>query len=231
MRKLYEELLYVPKHGKVRENVMVNRVVVTVLVMLFCLCAMSFSAYAYFSYNVISPIGVAQGAVFETAVSVQAEGTPVEVINSGEKSQKAVLEAGKTYTVTVTPVERSTASTGYMIITTNTGEKRYHTQQIAKDGTVTFYIKPTVASEVTFEACWGTSVYYAAYVESGDTEELYITAGEMITLTSNTVDQTQKTTVGTTVDTTATTIAVTTATQTIVTTSETTTTATTVVAE
>lgn len=212
MRKLYEELFYVPKHGKVREKVMLTRVVVTVLVMIFCLSAMSFSAYAYFSYSVISKIGVVKGATFETAVSIQADGTPVEVVDSGDKSQTAVLEEGTTYTVTITPTERSTAGTGYVIITTNNSEKRYHTQQIAKDGTVTFYIQPTATAAVTFEANWGTSTYYAAYIKSGDTEEMYVTAGETLVLSPDESLQAAKPTTGTTTTTQGTTVGTTDAT-------------------
>ena len=235
MRKLYRELLYVPRHGKIREKVMTARVVVTVLVMLFCLSAMSFSAYAYFSYSIISSLGVVQGAVFETTVSVQENGASVAVTDSGEKSKTAVLEAGTTYTVTIKPTERSTASMGYVVITTNNSGKRYHTQQITKGSTVTFYIKPTVTAEVTFEARWGTSVYYDAYIESGDTEELYVTAGETVTLSPDVTLQVAKPTTGTTVTTTASTTVSTTnttvteASQTTATTSKTTVTTTAVI--
>ena len=54
MRKLYNEFFYIPKHGKVREKVMLTRLTMTITIVIMCLAAMSITAYAYFSYNITS---------------------------------------------------------------------------------------------------------------------------------------------------------------------------------
>ena len=54
MRKIYEEFFHVPKHGKIRENVILSRITLAVFIIVACLAAMSISAYAYFSHNVTS---------------------------------------------------------------------------------------------------------------------------------------------------------------------------------
>ena len=44
MRKLYEKFFYIPKHGKVRDNVMLVRSALTLAIMVVCLIAMSVTA-------------------------------------------------------------------------------------------------------------------------------------------------------------------------------------------
>ena len=193
MRKLYNEFFYIPKHGKVREKVMLTRVAMTVMIMVMCLAAMSITAYAYFSYNITSGSNIIKSASFYTDVTVQItaeDGTAGDTITtntSDHKSHSAELSANKTYTITVKHNDRSTAQTGFVIVTAEGCETRYHTQQLGRDGngntyTITFKLTPGANTIVTFRSHWGTSTYYGYAGDSDNNIEKYILDGEDIEL-------------------------------------------------
>lgn len=199
MKKLYYEFFYIPKYGKIREKVMLTRVAMTVAVLICCLAAMSMAAYAYFSYDVSSSANIIKASNFEAKVSIQItdeRGATVDIIpiTSNYKSFKTnELQPGKYYTVTITPTERSTAKTGFVVITATGCEETYHTQQLGVDENVSggktpqiiFKLMVTDQTDVVFLAHWGTSSYYDAYKNKGDSEELYITQEEEIKMTIN----------------------------------------------
>ena len=193
MRKLYNEFFYIPKHGKIREKVMLTRVAMTITIVIMCLAAMSITAYAYFSYNVTSGFNTIKVASFYTDVTVQItaeDGTVVETITtntSDHKSHSAELSANKTYTITVKHNDRSTAQTGFVIVTAEGCETKYHTQQLGRDGdgntyTITFKLTPGANTIVTFRSHWGTSSFYSDFKEIGENDERYIIGGEEIKL-------------------------------------------------
>lgn len=185
MQNLYKEFFYVPKYGKIREKVMLVRVTMTVAIIVFCLAAMGFTAYAYFSHNISSTHNIIKSANFETNVKIQITtdgGEDVSVIPGDYKSHTAALKAETKYYITLTPTENSTAKTGFVILTAKNCAQRYHTQQLGKDGdgnttSVTFYIIPSADTTVTFLSHWGTSCYYG-YKDTVD--ERYITQGEAV---------------------------------------------------
>lgn len=185
MRELYNEFFYIPKHGKIREKVMLTRIVSTIAIVIMCLAAMSITAYAYFSYNITSGSNTIKAASFYTDVTVQitdADGNAVETITtntSDHKSHSATLNANTTYTITVQHNARSTAQTGFVIITADKCETKYHTQQLGRDGngntyTITFKLTPGANTVVTFRSHWGTSSFYADFKEIGENDERYI---------------------------------------------------------
>ena len=186
MKKLYTNFFYVPKFGKIRDEVMVARVIVMVVVVVSCLVAMGLTAYAYFSYNVTSASNVIKAANFETNVQIQItdeNGQRIEVITSNYKSHIAELKAGQTYYITLKPTERSTAKTGFVIVAAEGNENRYHTQQLGVDGditreTISFYLVPSADTKISFFAYWGTSSYYG-HENDG---ELYIVQGETVAI-------------------------------------------------
>lgn len=193
MRKLYNEFFYIPKHGKVREKVMLTRIAMTVTIVIMCLAAMSITAYAYFSYNITSGSNIIKSASFYTDVTVQItaeDGTAVDTITtntSDHKSHSAELSANKTYTITVKHNDHSTAQTGFVIVTAEGCETRYHTQQLGRDGngntyTITFKLTPGANTVVTFRSHWGTSTYYGYAGDSDNNIEEYILDGEDIEL-------------------------------------------------
>lgn len=197
MRKLFEELFYVPKYGKVREKVMLIHVTMSVAIIVMCLAAMSLSAYAFFSYNVTSGSNMIKAANFETQVDVQitdtagnaVEDSQITPITSDHKNFRVEgLEVGKWYCVTIRPTDRSTAQTGFIIVTAEGCDVTYHTQQLGVDEgvpggkteAVTFRLMVTDATNVFFKAHWGTSSFYPDYRIEGVNEERYITQNEDI---------------------------------------------------
>lgn len=188
MRKFYNEFLYIPSCGKIREKVMITRVIVTVAIILSCLVAMSITAYAYFSCNVSASSNVIKSASFKTDVLI----TPL-VENSGivsatdtdTENYTVDLSAGE-YSVKIKIADGGTATTGFCII--SIGDLKYHTQQIYLEesvennrmNSIEFTLKLSGTATVSFDDRWGTSSYYADYIENGDVEEQYITNAETI---------------------------------------------------
>lgn len=208
MKQLYEEFFYIPKHGKIRDKVMLTRVATTAIFMIVCLAAMSLTAYAYFSYNVTSNSNIIKAANFEANVSISIiqndSQTAVEVTKVDNKTHTAVLQAGE-YTIELSKGE-STAKTGFCTITI--GENQYHTQQIGVDGdktttSIKLTLKVSKTTNVKILSHWGTSSYYAR--EDIDITPLYIKDGGVIDLTAGELNEQQTTSNVTTTTTTTTT--------------------------
>lgn len=165
MRKLFDEFFYIPKHGKVREKVVLSRLVSMVVVVVGCLAAMGITAYAYFSHNIISEANIIRSANFEASVAIAKKDAPSEVV-SIEKSgdvQVAQLQAG-TYIVELS-AGNSTANKGFCILTI--GDKTYYTDQLGVDSikkltaaTVKFELTVSAPTKLEISSHWGTSVYY-----------------------------------------------------------------------
>ena len=189
MRKLYNEFFYIPKHGKVREKVMLTRIAMTVTIVIMCLAAMSITAYAYFSHNVTSGSNIIKAANFDANVSItikDSSNDPVTVTKDG-KVQTANLDAGK-YTIELTK-GNSTADTGFCVI--SIGDKTYYTDQIGvdvkkdlTDATVKFDLWLSSPTKLEVLSHWGTSVYYG-YGDDGRTE-IFIVSDATVDLTTNT---------------------------------------------
>lgn len=170
MRKLYNEFFYIPKYGKVREKVMLIRIVSTVTVVIMCLVAMGVTAFAYFSCNVTSGANTIKAASFDAKITVVAmDQNGQTVIPSSIDGKKTVFtfESPGTYTVNIEKEPGSTAETGFCII--YVGKQAYHTQQIGIDihanneerEIVAFDLKINEPnSVVVMESHWGTSSYY-----------------------------------------------------------------------
>ncbi len=186
MRNLYREFFHISKDGKIREKVMLTRVFITVTVCIVCLIAMGLSAYAYFSYDVTSPKNLIQSASFETEVKINVSnknGAPVDVTTGDDKAHEATLKAEIPYFITLELTDNNTANTGFVIVTAEGSEERYHTQQLGVDGEETtglieFTIILEADAKVSFIDHWGTSSYYGYETDS----EQYIIDGETVTL-------------------------------------------------
>lgn len=99
MKIIYEEFLKIPKNEKIRDKVMMTRILLSVVIMVLCLGAMGFTAYAYFSCNITSAVTTIQSARYELNVAVT-DVTPVEHVVEGA----AVTVEEKT-AVEITPNE------------------------------------------------------------------------------------------------------------------------------
>lgn len=204
MRTLYNKFFRVYEHEKINDKVMLIRVTMIVIVIVICLVAMAFTAYGYFSHNITSASNVIKSANFETNVNVVITDENGAVVTSEDDSLKVItsnykkfriegLEPLKEYTVTIIPTDRSTATTGFVIVSSDDCDEQYHTQQLGVDviadggktEKIEFKLMITANTNVILEACWGTSVYYDDYRENGDIYELYITTGETIKMVIN----------------------------------------------
>lgn len=236
MKRIYDTYFRISEGRKIGDRVLLSRIALSTITMVVCLLLMSLSAYAYFSHQLTSDYSELRGANFEADVIVlrDADGVEIALEKVNPVEFRVLLEAGN-YTVTVkkAPPERSSAKTGFCIVTTL--DTDYHTAQIGRDGdkdvteiSFALEVKGTDKAPVTFLCQWGTSSHYAAYVENGDVDPLYITDDETIvigtvgtlgvdetetkkgsssstTTTTTTTNETEKTTVTESATTTATT--------------------------
>ncbi len=193
MKKIYNEFFYIPKHGKIREKVMTTRVVMSGLLIILYLAAMSITAYAYFSHNVTSASAVIKSAYFEADVSIRiktSDGEPVTVDKVDVREHAAELKKGETYFVTLEKGDKSTAKTGFCVITANDCKETYHTQQIGADATVetgvteSVTFKLTVSNDTTLNILshWGTSSSYDKYKNNTENEDLYILDDDSVSM-------------------------------------------------
>lgn len=155
MRKLYDEYFYIPEGGKIREKVMLARVATMVVIVVLCLVAMGFTAYAYFSADLTSGSNRIVAASFDIDVTVDGNA----VTERSGKAYVASLPAGE-HTVMLKHAENSTATTGFVVITATDCDTTYHTAQIGKNETLTFTITANADTIVSFLVHWGTSSDY-----------------------------------------------------------------------
>ena len=133
MKQFYKEFFQIPEDGKIRDKVMLMRVCLAIVVVVGCLVAMSFSAYAYFCYNLTSGTSTIKAAEFFVDVTVtDANNLEQPVLRETDLKKGVQLAAGETYTVTLK--KSGTASTGFCVVTAADCEKTYHTQQLGVDG-------------------------------------------------------------------------------------------------
>ena len=70
MRKVYEEYLYVPEEGKIKESVFIMWIADAIVCMVCCLSAMGFSAYAFFTRSITSGSNTIVAATYNVEIQV-----------------------------------------------------------------------------------------------------------------------------------------------------------------
>ena len=70
MRRLYEEYFRIQEHEKIREKVLVSRVIVAVIGILVWMSAMGFTAYAYFTSSITSGSNTIVAATYGAEITV-----------------------------------------------------------------------------------------------------------------------------------------------------------------
>ena len=172
MIKLCKNLFYKPKYGSDADSMILRRLFSTVTVVFVSLAAISFSAYAFFSYSVTSTTNTLQASNFATTVTIQGS----DGFSTQGKIQKHTFNPGM-YTVTIS-ADDNTTGTGFGIVTVN--GTAYYTQQLGRDLNATdgkrtevrFQLDVKAATEVLFDARWGTNSLYST---SNGENEFYIT--------------------------------------------------------
>ena len=170
MKKLLKELFYIPKYGKVQEKALLTRIALSVTLIVFCMAAMSITAYAYFTCSITANISPIQSAVW--CVTVEAE-PDVTAENEVYALDNTAGTEERVYQFTLKKAENATASHGYVKIDIKTdvdgfaSVQTYYSQPMGRflqDGTMIDdldrVIKITVpagnAAYVSFIAEWGT---------------------------------------------------------------------------
>lgn len=184
MRKLLKELFYIPKYGKMSEKVFLSNIAISIVGIVLCLSTMALTAYAYYSWSLITPTQIIQAGYYECTVEIEkiSEVTDNSDLATDDETiilegTDIVLEAG-TYRITITKAENSTTSTGFCVMSV-AGED-YYTVQIDKtEEPVSFVLRINAELTVSFTPCWGTSSKYGM---DAKTEESYIEAGETVSV-------------------------------------------------
>ena len=157
MKRLYETYLHVPKEGKIKEKVFICRIAIAVVCMVYCLAAMGFSAYAYFSSIITSGLNTIQAAVYDAEITFTDDKAVVEAVKTEQAVNLYHLTAGKTYTVTIQAV--GTASSGYCKVVAE--DVNYYTIPMSPDEkqsnhSVTFTVQCYEDATIRMIANWGS---------------------------------------------------------------------------
>ena len=146
--------------NKVSEKNLLTRGLVALTVVILCLAAMTLTAFAYYSLDIVSGSNKIKAAVFDVNVTIQGDQGEVTVTPGPNKTYKAVLPAG-TYSIEVAHSTQSTANTGF--VTMEVADGMYYTRQLTKSdhtNSLTFTFETNAEMAVKFSACWGTSIYH-----------------------------------------------------------------------
>ncbi len=191
MKGFYDEFFYVPKHGygKVKEKVLYARVAVTIGLMVLCLAAMSFVAFAFFTSDISSSSNIIKSATFQAEVSIvekEDSSEVIEVIQTDKYEKTASIKKDVEYLVTLK--KGGEAKTGFCILSGNKFTDVYYTQQLGADinaaggntEEIKFYLKADADCDIIFFSHWGTSTKYTEYENRED--EFYIENNESVNI-------------------------------------------------
>lgn len=157
---------------KVSEKNLLIRGFVALTVVILCLAAMTITALAYYSHEIVSGSNKLKAAVFDIDVKVtnQNDQGEITVAPGPNKTYTVLLPAG-TYSIEVGHSSQSTANTGFVTVAVADG--MFYTRQLTKsDNTdsLTFIFETNAEMAVKFSACWGTSIYHNTQEENYITE-------------------------------------------------------------
>jgi len=156
------------KQEKVSDRAMLSRVIISASIIVSCLIALSFSAYAWFSCDVSSGTNTISAAAFDVAVVI-ADQTPTEGVYS--------LKNGE-YTVQLTATGNATNGFCVVKVTAEGVQTVYHTRQIYKAAGLTLKLDLsglTGPATVEFLPSLGTSAHFGTtgnpmYLDSNQLE-------------------------------------------------------------
>lgn len=172
MIKLCKSFGYKPKYSIDADSMMLKHLASTVTIVLVCLAAISFSAYAFFSHTVTSGTNTIKASTFSTSVAIKKSNG--DIITEG-KLQSYRFEPGK-HIVTIS-TDGSTTGTGFCVI--KVAGTKYYTQQLGKDMNapgqertqISFALEVEADTIIEIESRWGTSSFYST---EGANNEFYI---------------------------------------------------------
>ena len=175
MKSFFVNYIRIPKYGTVREKVFMTRISLGLTLIIFCMAALTYSAYAYFSHSVTSKALQITPASYSLDYTVYVgDNRPDGELNVAEEAQTVRpsdldgtyrLDPG-VYTIEMVKPDTATASTGFCRIEVcdiNANKVTYYTEQIGKVSATELvtvrYILVEIKDNAAFvklTASWGT---------------------------------------------------------------------------
>lgn len=168
LKRLYYDFFYISEHEKIKENVFITRISVSISVIVFCMVAMSLSAYAFFTSSISSGNSVVTAANYAIEVTpTESLPEPVDGVYAVDNSQG---ELDVICSFVLSRASDATATTGYCRVSVLTDvpvHQEYFTKNIGsvlendvlipnKQRTVSILVKAGKTAKVSFTAEWGT---------------------------------------------------------------------------
>ena len=175
MKSFFVNYIKIPKYGTVREKVFMTRISLGLTFIIFCMAALTYSAYAYFSHSVTSNTHKITTASYSLDYTFYVgDNRPNGELDFVEEAQTVrpsdldgtyKLDPG-VYTIKMVKPDTATASTGFCrieICDINGNKVTYYTEQIGKvsatESVTTRYIFVEIKDHTAFvklTASWGT---------------------------------------------------------------------------
>lgn len=152
---------YVSKHSEEKKHELkfFKKMSASLVLILFCLAGMGFSAYAWFTGNVTSEFNKISAASYNVVVTVTDDGgNNVDLVDNAFDA--AALSP---YIVNIAYDSTCTADTGFCLVYINEGSGSstvYNTEAIVEGKNLAFKINLSNPAKVSFLAHWGEAVNY-----------------------------------------------------------------------
>ncbi len=150
-------------NGVNADKIFIRNVGVSFVGIIICIVMLSASSYAWFSTTIESNNSITS-SVYKLDIGVVEEDggvTPLTATVTENGDYVYSLEAGKTYTVTITALaENTTGKTGYIKLRTSKmaeDDRALYSEQIDRGDTISFNLHYTDSTDVTIIEGWGMS--------------------------------------------------------------------------
>lgn len=167
MNKIFNKYLYIPKNGKISENVFKTRMLLSFLTMLFCLVLLASTTYAYFTATAASTGNQIVAGNFSIKIECRSDNNLIDP--EGANKNKYSLDVG-TYIFTLKP--NGTAFNGFALV--NMGDTQYITAAIGNE--LVFEVRAGKRMDLTFTPHWGNSADY----QNLDADDILAASGSLI---------------------------------------------------
>jgi len=168
LKALYFEFFHIPEQGKIRDKVLMARVVLASVLIVLCMLSMSLSAYAFYAVG-LTTHSTLKTANFEAQLEIQAENGDLLQTESEHGVYRLELEPDF-YTLRLS--FGGDAETGFCVIILN--DRMYHTRQFFErtrsSDEMVLFLQIHETAELTVIPHWGTSSCYEQFSQHGDSE-------------------------------------------------------------
>lgn len=179
MKAFYYEFFHIPQQGKIRDKVLMARVVAASVLIILCMLFMSLSAYAFYAVGLTTHSTIKTANFAAQLEIVDSAGVHLECEHSGGIYHMELMP--DSYMVYLS--YDGDAETGFCVIRLNGQE--YHTRQFFEQNRssdeLVLMLELYETSELIVVPHWGTSSCYEEFYENGNTE-YYLIGAETLTV-------------------------------------------------